>query len=161
MVFKFGRWRPDWLSAVIAAIIVLLFIGFTPSGQNFYYDITNTAEGWDGVCTQQIIDECCDENATVERNCPEVPLDTPESQLVAACQQSCGTNGFCYPELDAYTHEFIGCVCLEPSDMNCYDQTTESSCEAHYCTSEGFAKKCAWTGINGGQGCWCPFDWRL
>lgn len=146
----------NWVSFFIGVIVIFLFIGYTPQGQNFYYDITNM-EGWNGVCTQDIIDECCEENETEEADeCPNVPLDTPESELVEACAQTCGNNGFCYPELDAYTHKFIGCVCIEPSELTCYD-LAQDKCATHYCIEEGFAKKCAWLGT---QGCWCPFDWK-
>lgn len=156
-------------------------MGFTPQGQDFYYSFADGEKGWDGICTQEIIDECCDENVTTYENCPDVdPADIPYEDypywqleamgydLVGACAQGdCDYPGYCRPllEWDAAKMDwyFSQCICLEPSDMDCYGQTTETECERHFCVGEygeqaGFAKRCQWEGMNGQSVCWCPFD---
>lgn len=178
----------NWMSFFIGILLMFLFIAFTPQGRDVFYEITETTEGWDGICTQEIIDECCDENVTVHAgNCPDIdPSDIPYKDhpyweledlgydLVGACATgSCSeTNEHCYPliEWDDAKGDwyFTQCVCLEPSDLNCNDQTTQSSCEQHFCVGsggyqQGYAKKCMWFTAGPGDAmfddfCWCPFD---
>ena len=183
-----GRgWKPDGISILIGIVVAVLLFGFTPMGQQAFYSITNVDEGWNGICTQAIIDECCEGNETETPpgeggNCPDIdPADIPWEDhpywwlenngydLVAACAEGdCDApNEYCYPliEWDSVRSDwfFTQCICLEASDLNCYDQNTEASCESHFCVGtqgyqQGYAKRCTWIGIDDGWACICPFD---
>jgi len=161
----------------LGALFLTGILSFTPLGCKF-----------DGICTQEIIDECCHDGPTAPvptaPSCPtldptgipyeEFPYEQLEAlgyDLVAACAAGTCTSGVCKPliEWNAVKGDwyFRECKCFVSSDLGCKDMVTEGTCEEQFCVGvsgwqDGYVKRCDWIESNllaePLQRCWCPYD---